>query len=146
MKVPFPSHIKVYIFTIQEEEIRINCLQYKRKIENETKFRSKLFGMSSVPKHNKKGLRASMCLPRRHNAVAKEIYSKLLKKDTKKKKLVKTQSFGILPDKKLTRISRLSHDKLDLVIWERYSRKHFIEDVLLRLDVNIQKNKQLKIN
>ena len=27
-----------------------------------------------------------MCLPRRHNAVAKEIYSKLLKKDTKKKK------------------------------------------------------------
>ena len=27
-----------------------------------------------------------MCLSRRHNAVAKEIYSKLLKKDTKKKK------------------------------------------------------------
>ena len=87
-----------------------------------------------------------MCLSRRHNAVAKEIYSKLLKKDTKKKKLVKTQSFGILSDKKLTRISRLSHDKLDLVIWERYSRKHFIEDVLLRLDVNIQNNNQLKIN
>ena len=86
MKVPFPSHIKVYIFTIQEEEIRINCLQYKRKIENETKFRSKLFGMSSVPKHDTKGLRASMRLPRRHNAVAMEIYSKLLKKDTKKKK------------------------------------------------------------
>ena len=86
MKVPFPSHIKVYIFTIQEEEIRINCLQYKRKIENETKFRSKLLGMSSVPKHNTKGLRASMCLPRRHNTLAMEIYTKLLKKDTKKKK------------------------------------------------------------
>ena len=72
-----------------------------------------------------------MYLPRYISAVTTGIYFELVKQHTKEKrpkvlKIFKTQAFEVWWNQKMTTMSRLSHDKADLVIWERNCRKYFI--------------------
>ena len=58
-------------------------------------------------------------------------------KETKRAKIFKTQALEVWWNKKVKTMSRLSHDKTDLVIWKRNCRKYFTVYIVIRFDVNI---------
>ena len=146
------SHIEGYICAIQEEEINTKLLHHKRSKEEtnpscrlcHTQTESIQHIIACCPK-----LSASMYLPVRHNEVAKVIYENLISKETKVRmksiqEVYSNDEKEIWWDTKVKTTQTLQHNKPDIVLWLKKEKKCFIIDIIVGLDVNINKNIDLK--
>ena len=132
-----------------------NALKAKRLKENESKAYCRLC------KRNKETIQhvtaacpklsISMYLPWRHNKVANVIYQSIHPKADQKTRQPITEVYSdgeteIWWDMRIKTLLKLEHDKPDIVLWRRGELKCFIIDVCVCLDVNIDKNIDLKLN
>ena len=49
-------------------------------------------------------------------------------------------------DTKIKTLTKCQHNKPDIVLWRKYDKKCFVKDVSVGLDVNVDKNIQLKFD
>ena len=94
-------------------------------------------------------LSASMYLPIRHNKVCNVVYQNIVNKEDPKSRLpiqsfYKNDEYEVWWDRKIQTLTKCEHDKPDIVLWKLADKKCFIIDICVCLDVNIQKNVQLK--
>ena len=154
-KSTFSSHVEGYLCAVQEEEIFTNALKTKRLKDHETKAYCRLC------KRNKETIQhiiaacprlsISMYLPWRHNKVANIIYQSIHPKTDQNTRQRITEVYTdekteIWWDTRIKTLVKLEHDKPDIVLWKRDEQKCFIIDICVCLDVNIDKNIELKQN
>ena len=94
-------------------------------------------------------LSASMYLPLRHNKVCNIVYQNIVRKDDEKKRqpiqtFYATEEREIWWDRKIETLVRCAHNKPDIVLWRTVEKKCFVIDACICLDVNIEKNIQMK--
>ena len=148
---PFSSNTEGFIFVIQEEEIYTNHLPAKRDKENNKSEKFRLCKtenetiqhiIACCPK-----LRASMYLPVRHNKVEKVIYDAILDHGrTPTEEIYKDNDKEIWWEKKITIIPLLKHNKPDIEYWNKTEDKCYIIDFVIGLDINAEKNINLKFD
>ena len=148
---PFSSNTEGFIFVIQEEEIYTNHLPAKRDKENNKSEKFRLCKtenetiqhiIACCPK-----LRASMYLPVRHNKVEKVIYDAILDHGrTPIEEIYQDNEKEIWWDKKITTIPLLKHNKPDIAHWNKTEDKCYIIDFIIGLDINVEKNINLKFD
>ena len=86
-------------------------------------------------------LRIPLYLPVRHNAVASVLYHQLTMSNTKTiQSVYKDENIELWWDTKITTKPTLPHNKPDLVLWRLHEKKTYIIDVVVGLDVNVEKN------
>ena len=144
------SHIEGYICAIQEEEINTHYLKSKRnnninpicrlcKQQNETIQHI----VASCP-----SISPSMYLPFRYDKVAYIIYKQMLtnKQDEKVhvQEFYKDDSIEVWWDTKIKTLQKIQHNRPDIVVWKNKEKLCFIIDVSIGLDVNVDKNYELK--
>ena len=144
------SHIEGYICAIQEEEINTHYLKSKRnnninpicrlcKQQNETIQHI----VASCP-----SISASVYLPLRHDEVAYIIYKQMLtnKQDEKVhvQEFHKDDSIDVWWDTKIKTLQKIQHYRPDIVVWKNKEKLCFTIDVSIGLDVNVDKNYELK--
>ena len=87
----------------------------------------------------------SLYLPIRHNAVASVLYHQLTKAEGKTIQTVfKNENIELWWDMKITTKPSLAHNKPDLLLWRLNEKKAFVIDVVVGLDVNVEKNYKTK--
>ena len=145
----FSSHVEGYICAIQEEEIFTRALERKRVTGSTINPNCRLCGctketiqhiVASCPR-----LSASMYLPIRHNKVAYVIYQYIADKygmdmSNGIQEIYTNDKIEVWWDVKIQTTTRLPHDKPDIVLWRKSDLKCFIIDIIVGLDVNIQRN------
>ena len=88
-----------------------------------------------------------MYLPVRHNKVEKVIYDAILDHGrTPIEEIYKDNEKEIWWDKKITIIPLLKHNKPDIVYWNKTEDKCYIIDFVIGLDINVEKNINLKFD
>ena len=147
--------VEGYLCAFQEEEIFTNALKTKRLKEDESKSYCRLC------KRNKESIQhiiaacprlsISMYLPWRHNKVANVIYQTIHPKaDSRTRQPIMEvyaeEDTDIWWDMKIKTLTRLEHDRPDIVLWRRKELKCYIIDICVCLDVNIDKNIEQKLN
>ena len=144
------SHIEGYICAIQEEEINTHYLKSKRNnninpICRLCKQQNKTIQhvVASCP-----SISASMYLPFRHDKVAYITYKQMLtnKQDEKVhvQEFYKDDSIEVWWDTKIKTLQKIQHNRPDIVVWKNKEKLCFIIDVSIGLDVNVEKNYELK--
>ena len=96
-------------------------------------------------------LSISMYLPWRHNKVANVIYQTIHPKaDSRTRQPIMEvyaeEDTEIWWDIMIKTLTRLEHDRPDIVLWRRKELKCYIIDICVCLDVNIDKNIEQKLN
>ena len=152
-KSTFSSHVEGYLCAVQEEEIFTNALRTKRLKDEPTKAYCRLC------RHNKETIQhiiaacprlsVSMYLPWRHNKVANIVYQTIHPKADERtrqpiREVYADEDAEIWWDTKIKTLVKLEHDKPDIILWKKRLSKCFILDVCVCLDVNIDKNINLK--
>ena len=93
-------------------------------------------------------LSIAMYLPLRHDQVAKDVYRKLITDDDNAKvpilDVYSSKDTEIWWDQKVKTACTLQHNKPDIVLWRRNEKKCYIIDVVVGLDINVEKNCQTK--
>ena len=153
-KSTFSSHVEGYLCAIQEEEIFTNALKSKRLKGDVSANCRKCKSSPETIQHVIAccpRLSASMYLPWRHNKVANIIYQNVIPKADERKRQPIQESFSnkdvdIWWDKKITTLKRCEHDKPDIVLWNKVTKKCFVIDICVPLDVNIVKNINMKLD
>ena len=145
------SHIEGFICAIQEEEINTRGLQKRRDKENNQNINYKCrvcHQETETIQHILAccdRLRIPLYLPVRHNAVASVLYYQLTKTDSKSiQSVYKDENIELWWDLKIATKPTLPHNKPDLVLWRLKEKKAFIIDVVVGLDVNVEKNYKTK--
>ena len=149
------SHVEGYICAIQEEEINTRGLQKRRAKDDvdgqtATNYRCRVCHQETETIQHVLAccdrLRISLYLPVRHNAVvAAVIYHHLtLSKSREILSVYKDDSIELWWDTKITTKPALPHNKPDLVLWRLNEKRVFIIDVVVGLDVNVEKNYKTK--
>ena len=154
-KSTFSSHVEGYLCAVQEEEIFTNALKAKRLNEDPAKANCRLC------KTNKESIQhiiaacprlsVSMYLPWRHNKVANVVYQAIHPKADERTRQPITEVYSsneveIWWDTKIKTLTKLEHDRPDIVLWKRKESKCYIMDVCVCLDVNIDKNIKHKLD
>ena len=149
----FSSHVQGYICAIQEEEVNTRHLKYKRSEGKDgTNPKCRLCHSQDESIHHIVAscpmLSASMYLPLRHDQVAKDVYRKLISDDDNAKvpilDVYSNKDTEIWWDQKINTACSLKHNKPDIVLWRKNDKKCFIIDIVVGLDVNVEKNCQTK--
>ena len=149
----FSSHVHGFICAIQEEEIDTRHLRYKRSDEKQgLNPKCRLCRTKDETIHHVVAscsmLSASMYLPLRHDQVAKDIYRKLITEDDDEKvpilDVYSSKVITIWWDQKVKTPCTLKHDKHDIVLWRKNEKRCYIIDIVVGLDVNVNKNNQMK--
>ena len=160
------SHTEGYLFAMQEQEINTKALQAKREQALNTGF-----DKSCRFCHKKtedifhilascERLSASMYLPMRHDEVGKEVYNAVIKHHFPASKYMFPQPtwvnrhIEIWWDIYVETVPKTKHNKPDMVIWNKETKRCSIVDFCIPLDENVhaqEKNKldiyqQLSIN
>ena len=90
-------------------------------------------------------LRIPLYLPVRHNAVAAVIYRLLTMSNEKAiSSVFNNESIKLWWDTKIVTKPTLLHNKPDLLLWRLQEKKAFVIDVVVGLDINVEKNYKLK--
>ena len=91
---------------------------------------------------------AAMYLPLRHNIVCNVVYQNIIQKDTEKaiQSYYANERMEVWWDTKIKTLTKCEHNKPDIVLWQIPDKKYYIIDVCVCLDVNIDKNIQLKLD
>ena len=88
-----------------------------------------------------------MYLPVRHNAVASVLYHEITSTKTKEiLSVYKNDTIELWWDTKITTKPSLPHNKPDLVLWSLVEKKAYVIDVVVGLDVNVEKNYRTKLD
>lgn len=87
-----------------------------------------------------------MYLPLRHDKVASIIYKSISEKHSTIQEVYSNEDIEIWWDKKVKTLSKLKHNKPDIVYWNKSVKKCFIVDISVGLDINIDKNTNLKLD
>ena len=148
------SHVEGYICAIQEEEINTRGLQKRRANDvdrQNTNYRCRVCHQDTETIQHLLAccdrLRISMYLPVRHNAVASVIYHELTMSKSKEILTVyKDENIELWWDTKIPTKPSLPHNKPDLVLWRLAEKKVFVIDVVVGLDVNVEKNYKTKLD
>ena len=150
---PFSSHVEGYLCAIQEEEINCRSLQAKRDPTGRTNPICRLCHaqpesiqhiISACPK-----LSNAMYLPLRHNKVANVIYQNIegeRNEHRSTKENYYDDKIEMWWDTKIKTLTKLEHNRPDIVLWKRNGRKCFVIDISVGLDVNVSRNHQAKID
>ena len=150
---PFSSHVEGYLCAIQEEEINCRSLQAKRDPTGRTNPICRLCHsqpesiqhiIAACPK-----LSNSMYLPLRHNKVANVIYQNIegeRNEHRSTKENYYDDKIEMWWDTKIKTLTKLEHNRPDIVLWKRNERKCFVIDISVGLDVNVSRNHQAKID
>ena len=88
-----------------------------------------------------------MYLPVRHNAVARRLYN--ITTGLKANEIQEVYSNDMIEvwwDVKVTTKPPVEHSKPDLLVWKKEEKTAFIVDVVVGLDVNVEKNEKLKLD
>ena len=149
------SHIEGYICAIQEEEINTRGLQ-KRRAKDDVDDRNKDYRCRVCHQETETiqhvlaccdRLRISLYLPIRHNAVASVLYHQLTKAEGKTIQTVfKNENIELWWDVKISTKPSLAHNKPDLLLWRLDEKRAFVIDVVVGLDVNVEKNYKAKLD
>ena len=92
-------------------------------------------------------LRIPMYLPVRHDAVAKTIYKIITGLGYKDiQEVYSNDTFEVWWDVKVSTKSSVKHNKPDLILWKKKEKTAFIIDIVVGLDVNVEKNYSLKLD
>ena len=149
----FSSHVHGFLCAIQEEEIETRHLRYKRAEEkNRTDPKCRLCHTTDETIHHIVAccpmLSASMYLPLRHDQVAKDVYRKLVNDNDDAKVPIRdvysTDEQTIWWDQRVKTPCTLKHNKPDILLWNKTDKKCYIIDIVVGLDINVEKNCQLK--
>ena len=90
-------------------------------------------------------LRIPLYLPVRHNAVASVLYHQLTMTNSKEiLSVYKDENIELWWDTKIATKPSLPHNKPDLLLWRLNDKKAFVIDVVVGLDVNVEKNYKIK--
>ena len=148
------SHVEGYICAIQEEEINTRGLQKRRAKEtnkdgHNANYRCRVCHQDTETIQHIlaccERLRIPMYLPVRHNAVASVLYYHLTSSQSKTiQSVYKDEKIELWWDMRITTKPTLLHNKPDLVLWRLGEKKAFIIDVVVGLDVNVEKNYKIK--
>ena len=147
------SHVEGYICAIQEEEINTRGLQ-KRRAKDDVggqtiDYRCRVCHSETETIQHVLAccdrLRIALYLPVRHNAVASVLYHLLTKSNSKTIQSVhKDDNIELWWDLKIPTKPTLPHNKPDLLLWRLNEKKAFVIDVVVGLDVNVEKNYKIK--
>ena len=92
-------------------------------------------------------LRIPMYLPVRHNAVAKKLYYIITGLKTSEiQEVYNNDKIEVWWDVKVTTKPPVEHNKPDLIVWKKVEKVAYIVDVVVGLDVNVEKNETLKLD
>ena len=147
------SHVEGYICAIQEEEINTRGLQKRRAKDDvdgrNTNFRCRVCHQETETIQHILAccdrLRIPLYLPVRHNAVASVLYHQLTMSNSKEiLSVYRDDNIELWWDTKITTKPTLPHNKPDLLLWRLNDKKAFIIDVVVGLDVNVEKNYKTK--
>ena len=144
------SHVEGYICAIQEEEINTHYLKSKRnnninricrlcKQQNQTIQHV----VASCP-----SISASMYFPLCHDKVTYVIYKQML--TSKRDEMVHVQEFDkddsieVWWDTRIKTLQKIQHNRPDIVVYKIKEKSCFIIGVSIGLDVNVDKNYELK--
>ena len=89
-----------------------------------------------------------MYLPLRHNKVANVIYQNIegeRNEHRSTKENYYDDKIEMWWDTKIKTLTKLEHNRPDIVLWKRNERKYFVIDISVGLDVNVSRNHQAKI-
>ncbi len=147
------SHVEGYICAIQEEEINTRGLQ-KRREKNDVDGQNKNYRCRVCHQETETiqhvlaccdRLRIPLYLPVRHNAVASVLYHQLTMTNSKEiQSVYKDENIELWWDTKIATKPSLPHNKPDLLLWRLNDKKAFVIDVVVGLDVNVEKNYKIK--
>ena len=149
LKSSTTSHVEGYICAIQEEEINTRGLQKRRAKDDvsgqDTNYRCRVCHKETETIQHVLAccdrLRIPLYLPVRHNAVASVLYHQLTMSNTKTiQSVYKDEHIELWWDTKIPTKPTLAHNKPDLLLWRLHEKKAFIIDVVVGLDVNVEKN------
>ena len=148
------SHVEGYICAIQEEEINTRGLQKRRANDvdrQSTNYRCRVCHQETETIQHILAccdrLRIPMYLPVRHNAVASVLYHEITSTKTKEiLSVYKNDTIELWWDTKITTKPSLPHNKPDLVLWSLVEKKAYVIDVVVGLDVNVEKNYRTKLD
>ena len=157
LKTNISSHVEGYIVAIQEQEIRTRDLQKKREHPNDNTFNNNcrychsqkedIFHILASCNH----LSASLYLPVRHDEVGKVLFNAIIRQKNPELKYVHpsnevwhSNDLEIWWDTVVKTTPPVKHNKPDLIVWDKNSKKCFIIDVCVPLDQNIQQNEKLR--
>ena len=90
-----------------------------------------------------------MYLPIRHNKVANVIYQNIegeRNEHRSTKENYYDDKIEMWWDTKIKTLTKLEHNRPDIVLWKRNERKCFVIDISVGLDVNVSRNHQAKID
>ena len=90
-----------------------------------------------------------MYLPLRHNKVCNVVYQNIIQKGSETKRqpiqsYYSNDDIDVWWDVKLKTLTKCQHNKPDIVLWKKSAKKYYVIDIRVGLDVNIEKNIQLK--
>ena len=92
-------------------------------------------------------LRIPMYLPVRHNAVAKKLYYIITGlKASEIQEVYNNDKIEVWWDVKVTTKPPVEHNNPDLIVWKKVEKAAYIVDVVVGLDVNVEKNETLKLD
>ena len=150
------SHVEGYICAIQEQEINTRKLQQRREgtencdgkcrhchIHDEDIFHI-LCSCGSLSE--------SLYLPARHNEVGKSLYNAIIQKYHSSEKFYFPSEIYVTPeieiwwDIHVNVYPRVQHDRPDIVLWDIQQKKCVIIDIVIPLDMNVEKNEKVKRN
>ena len=152
-----PSHVEGYITAIQEQEIRTRDLQKKREHPDDNTFNSNcrycrtqkedIFHILAACNN----LSASLYLPVRHDEVGKVLYNAIIQQEIPDHSYVppsnavwQSDNVEIWWDTLVKTTPPVKHNKPDLIVWRKDTKKCFVIDVCVPLDQNIQSNEKLR--
>ena len=154
-KSSFSSHVEGYICAIQEEELQTNALKAKRMKDSEVN------PFCRLCKCNKETIQhviaccprlsASMYLPLRHNKVANIIYQNIVYKSANKDRqpiqtIYTDDDIEVWWDTKIQTLTPCQHNKPDIILWKKDDKMCYVIDICICLDVNIDKNINMKLD
>ena len=153
-KANITSHMEGYIFATQEEEINTHALKQRRCKDPESEIHNLKCRICHKEKESIQHilaccerLRIPMYLPIRHNAVAKTVHQIIT--GLNYQDIQQVYSNDILElwwDVKVVTKPAVKHNKPDLILWKKEEKNAYIIDIVVGLDVNVEKNYLLKLD
>ena len=158
----FSSHVKGFLFAIQEQEINTPALRRMRERDGErragmpimcrlcSKQEESVFHIIAAHSY----IILHLYLHARHNLVAKELYDELVpqlrqnenRSESKHEPqtVTRIENTEIWWDEKVMTQKKIKHDRPDIIIWDKENKHCKIVDVSVPLNTNVKLREQIK--
>ena len=157
-----PSHTEGFLFAVQEQEIDTRALRrqrerdqnVKRSMESQCRMCGKaeenIYHVVAACSH----LSSNLYLDARHNPIAKAVYDEITPKsktNTREpyripEQITKTDNLEIWWDYKIPTMSKIPHNRPDMVIWDTQNKTCKIVDICVPLDINVELRHTTKVD